>query len=118
MLFTFTDLKPDNIGFSVDGTLKLFDLGLCTLVMKPDHATDTYEMTGETGSMRYMAPEVVLSQPYNEKVDVYSFSIMLWQMTTDVVPFRELKRADFVDKVVHGGLRPAIDPSWPEEFQK
>jgi hypothetical protein len=52
------DLKPDNVGFTGDGVLKLFDFGLCTLVRNRPNATDTYEMTGNTGSLRYMAPEV------------------------------------------------------------
>ena len=37
-------------------------------------------MTGNTGTLAYMAPEVALRKPYNEKVDVYSFAILLWQM--------------------------------------
>ena len=35
-------------------------------------------MTGNTGSVRYMAPEVALDLPYNHSVDVYSFSILVW----------------------------------------
>ena len=34
-------------------------------------------MTGETGSTRYMAPEVHFEKPYNQSVDVYSFSILV-----------------------------------------
>ena len=50
-------------------------------------------MTGNTGSLRYMAPEVALKKPYNEKADVYSFAIMLWQMARDKVPFKGMTRA-------------------------
>ena len=53
-----TDLKPDNIGFTDTMKLKLFDFGLMTCVKKPAFATDMYDMTGYTGSLRYMAPEV------------------------------------------------------------
>ena len=52
------DLKPDNVGFSADGTLKLFDFGLCTCVKRRETLGQTYKMTGNTGSLRYMAPEV------------------------------------------------------------
>jgi serine/threonine protein kinase len=56
------DLKPDNLGFTINGTLKLFDFGLARIV---EHASvksnDTYEMSGETGSLRYMAPEGEIS---------------------------------------------------------
>jgi serine/threonine protein kinase len=52
------DLKPDNIGFTLSGTVKLLDFGLAKIV---EHASaksnEAYAMSGETGSLRYMAPE-------------------------------------------------------------
>jgi len=51
-------LQPDNIAFSANNALKLFDLGLCTVVVRRTQDTEAYTMTGNTGSMRYMAPEV------------------------------------------------------------
>jgi len=104
-----TDLKPDNVGFTADGCLKLFDFGLVTCVRSRQHANDSYSMTGFTGSLRYMAPEVALQEPYTEKVDVYSFGIMLWQMTNDKVPFRGMTKQDFMKNVVMGDLRPKLD---------
>jgi serine/threonine protein kinase len=65
------DLKPDNIGFTLGQELKLIDFGLAKVV---ENATpqcdDVYRMSGETGSLRYMAPEVADNQPYNHKSDV------------------------------------------------
>jgi serine/threonine protein kinase len=110
------DLKPDNVGFTADGSVKLFDFGLCTLVRRTQTAEETYEMTGNTGSLRYMAAEVALRKPYNEKVDVYSFGILLWQMAKDKVPFKGMNRADFMNQVVRKGVRPKIDKKWPKEF--
>jgi serine/threonine protein kinase len=81
-------LKPDNVGFTSDGELKLFDFGLVTCVRSRVNSNAAYEMTGYTGSLRYMAPEVALRLPYTEKVDVYSFAIMVWQMARDRVPFK------------------------------
>ena len=52
------DLKPENIGFTEDNTLKLFDFGLAICVKRPKLASDVYKMTGYTGTLRYMAPEV------------------------------------------------------------
>lgn len=52
------DVKPDNIGFSAEGDLKLLDLGLSKVVSKSEMDNAAYNMTGETGSVRYMAPEV------------------------------------------------------------
>ena len=110
------DLKPDNVGFTADGQVKLFDFGLCTLVKSRKSANDTYSMTGNTGSLRYMAPEVALKQPYNEKADVYSFGIMVWQMARDRVPFKGMSREEFMARVVQRGERPKLDKSWPSAF--
>ena len=73
-------------------------------------------MTGTTGSLRYMAPEVAMRQIYSEKVDVYSYGIMLWQMASDQIPFKGLSRDDFMERVVVGGERPKIGALWPKRF--
>ena len=73
-------------------------------------------MTGTTGSLRYMAPEVALRKIYSEKVDVYSFGIMLWQMAADKVPFKGLSRDEFMVRVVVGGERPKMGMMWPSRF--
>jgi serine/threonine protein kinase len=119
ILFSFSDvidLKPDNVGFTSNGVLKLFDFGLCTCVRRRRHLNEAYELTGNTGSLRYMAPEVALKKPYTEKADVYSFGIMLWQMARDRVPFKGLSRDDFMQQVVIRGERPKLDKSWPAGF--
>jgi len=106
----------DNIGFTKDGALKLLDFGLCTCVKKGESPETTYQMTGNTGSLRYMAPEVALRRPYNEKVDVYSYGIVVWQMARDQVPYKHLNKADFMTKVALQGERPKPDKSWPSAF--
>ena len=56
---TFTiDLKPDNIGFTKDMKLKVFDFGLATCIGRSGHSNQVYKLTGCTGTLRYMAPEV------------------------------------------------------------
>lgn len=59
-------------GFTLDGTVKLIDFGLARIVENATVCNDVYEMSGETGSLRYMAPEVADCQPYNQKADVVS----------------------------------------------
>ena len=41
---------------------------------------------------------MALKKPYNEKADVYSFGIILWQMGRDKVPFKGLSRTEFMEK--------------------
>jgi hypothetical protein len=110
------DLKPDNVGFDSNGNLKIYDFGLCTCVKSRSSSSETYELTGNTGSLRYMAPEVAQKKPYSEKVDVYSFGIMLWQMARDRVPFKGMNRDEFNKRVVLGTDRPKLDKAWPKGF--
>lgn len=110
------DLKPENLGLNADGELKLYDFGLCRCVKKRTKDNEVYEMTGNTGSLRYMAPEVVLGQPYNEKVDVYSFAVVMWAIATGREPFAGFDVQSHRCRVVLAGERPKLKKSWPAEF--
>eukprot|EP01036_Dinobryon_divergens_P036451 gene36451-47461_t len=111
------DLKPQNIGFSKDGQLKIFDFGLMACVRKRAQSTHTYKMSGNTGTLIYMAPEVALSKPYTEKVDIYSFGIILWQLASGVVPFSGMAREEYMHRVVRMGSRPQLLRELPAPLQ-
>lgn len=64
-----------------------------------------------------MAPEVVLSKPYNEKVDVFSFGILLWTIAKNESPFTGFSKSMHKERVVLKGERPKLDSSWPVEFK-
>eukprot|EP01036_Dinobryon_divergens_P032717 gene32717-42367_t len=76
------DLHPGNIGFTSRGQLKLFDFGNATLVKKRLFRLKTYKMTNIVGNNLYMAPEAVSNLAYNEKVDIYSFGVILRLLLT------------------------------------
>lgn len=67
-------------------------------------------MSGKTGSLRYMAPEVAREDPYNQSVDVYSLAIMAWQIFEMDTPFRGYSIAMHNDMVVEKGGRPRVNP--------
>ena len=90
------DLKPDNIGFTSDGRLKIFDFGLVAIVTRrASLSVEAYEMTGKTGSPRYMAPEVtaVLMCMYVQYVctvcTAYLLQIWIWMYWISVSIQRE-----------------------------
>mmetsp|Transcript_60767 Transcript_60767/g.72166 ORF Transcript_60767/g.72166 Transcript_60767/m.72166 type:complete len:382 (+) Transcript_60767:66-1211(+) len=115
----YRDLKPDNIGFDVRGDVKIFDFGLCKELREEDRYPDgTYKLTGYTGSLRFMAPEVALCRPYNLSADVFSFGILLWMIITCLTPYRGFNVAMYENLVVCKGLRPPIKNSWPESFKR
>lgn len=109
----YRDLKPDNIGFDVRGDVKIFDFGLAKEIRPEDKVSDDlYKLTGHTGSLRYMAPEVALEQPYNHTVDIFSFGILLWQMCSLETPFTGYSVQMHSDLVVKKGYRPKVKQAW------
>ena len=72
--------------------MKIFDFGLARVMPEDDGCpyTDEFEMSG-AGSPRYMAPECLSGDCYNMKADVYSFSIILWEMLSASRPYAFVK---------------------------
>ena len=90
--------------------MKLFDFGLAKELHDEDKLkNDTYKLTAYTGSLRYMAPEVCNSWPYNFKADVYSFGILLWEIVSLKVPFEHHCQRTMIDMVMNWGERPPLD---------
>jgi serine/threonine protein kinase len=104
------DLKPDNIGFDVRGDLKIFDFGMARELPDQDGIHDTtYNLTHMVGSLRYMAPEVALAQPYNAAADVYSFSLILWEILVLDRAYKNFCSEDQMrTKVFRKGTRPRL----------
>ena len=67
------DLKPSNIIIANDGTIKICDFGVSKLMTSEAHS-----ITGGVGKPKFMAPEIVNEEDYDEKVDVYSFGVLLF----------------------------------------
>ena len=114
----YRDLKPDNMGFDDEGVLKIFDLGLCTeLRLDQANKEGKFKLTGNTGSRRYMSPEVAKGIPYDMSVDSYSFGILLWELCAMEKPFLGYSANKHMQQVVIGGERPSLDTShtswWP-----
>jgi serine/threonine protein kinase len=110
-----TTTKQDNIGFDIRGDVKLFDFGLAKELdpsLQSEGCTEMYELSGNTGSLRYMAPEVARSDPYNLSADVYGFGLLLWQICSLDLPYDGMNRQDHSELVVYGNERPAVDSSW------
>jgi serine/threonine protein kinase len=94
--------------------VKLFDFGLAKELdpSLKSGISELYELSGNTGSLRYMAPEVARSEPYNLSADVYSFGLLLWQICSLDLPYDGMNRQDHAELVVHGNERPQLDASW------
>jgi len=111
----YRDLKPENIGFDVFGTVKLFDFGMAKDVSKMHSNPDgTYNLTGGVGTTRYMAPEVLLGFPYTFSADVFSFSLLLWQICALKVPYTDHQTVwEHAERMVLDADRPPLLTSFP-----
>lgn len=118
----YRDLKPGNIGFDSNGVVKLFDFGLSRELPNADKAVsygheagdeELYDLSGKVGTQRYMAPEVGCNRPYNEKADVYSLSLVLWECLSLIKPFASHSKSIHRSLVLEGDERPLMEISWP-----
>lgn len=96
------DLKPDNVGFDENGTPIIFDLGFA-------RELHTVHKSEVAGSLRYMSPEIGLSQGGTLASDVYSFGVLLYELCTLEKPFKEYKgRPEFIQDVFLNNYRPDL----------
>lgn len=76
-------------------------------------------MTGKIGTSHWMAPEVLTSSKYSIKADVYSFSIVMYEVITREVPYKGKKQEEIRTQVTMNSLRPdlkQIPPSCPPKL--
>ena len=78
------DIKPANMMLTADGTVKLMDFGIAR------SASDrSLTMTGTTlGSLNYMPPEQVKGDPADNRSDLYSLGVSLYELVTGQLPFQ------------------------------
>ncbi|KAK9272046.1 hypothetical protein L1049_002415 [Liquidambar formosana] len=112
------DLKPENLILTADHkTVKLADFGLA----REESLTEM--MTAETGTYRWMAPELYSTvtlrhgekKHYNNKVDAYSFAIVLWELIHNKLPFEGMSNLQAAYAAAFKNVRPSAE-NLPEDL--
>ena len=93
------DIKPANIMVAADDEAKIADFGLA-LNMNKDLDRDSTFIMG-VGSPAYMSPEQIKNYPLNQKTDLYSLGVVLFQLLTGRLPFRANNQATLIYRIVN-----------------
>ena len=118
------DVKPENIMLRADGIVKVLDFGLAkprTSVM-PLGDVDTSKTVPGTvmGSARYMSPEQARGLETDERTDIWSLGVVVYEMLSGHVPFEGETTADTLASVIYKEPEPInhLLPNLPPELQR
>ena len=109
------DLKSHNLLIDQNWNIKICDFGISRV------SSHTETMTS-VGSVAWSAPEVLRKEQYNQKVDVYSYGVVLWELVSLKEPYEGMGRVEAAIAVATNGLRPPIPVNdahhWKPEWVK
>lgn len=106
------DLKSPNLLVDKNYNIKLSDFGLARV------KAHVQTMTGNCGTVQWMAPEVLGNQKYTEKADVFSFGIVIWEIVTGECPYDGMSQIQAALGVLNRNLRPNIPRDCPPFFSR
>jgi serine/threonine protein kinase/dipeptidyl aminopeptidase/acylaminoacyl peptidase len=120
------DIKPENIMIRQDQIVKILDFGLAKPVLRNVDGTQRSDEFAQTtpgvvvGSVRYMSPEQARGLGVDERTDVWSLGVVLYEMLTGRQPFNGETASDTLAAVIYKEPEPLAQwvPNAPAELQR
>ena len=123
---THRDIKPSNLMMTPERRLKVLDFGLAKL--RPAFGEGGGEDTAQTmtqpgvvmGTVQYMSPEQALGKDADNRSDIFSTGIVLYQMATGQLPFSGSTPTETIMEIVRSEPRPVaeLSPVTPLELER
>jgi len=117
------DVKPENIMLRRDGYVKVLDFGIAKLM--PEGVTPSMGMSFETspglivGTAHYMSPEQAQGFKVDERTDIWSLGVLLYEMLTGQLPFKGKTSSHTVVSIVEQEVPPLVrGPEVPVELER
>ncbi|KAK5618170.1 hypothetical protein CRENBAI_021231 [Crenichthys baileyi] len=105
------DLKSPNMLITHDDMVKISDFGTSK------ELSDKSTKMSFAGTVAWMAPEVIRNEPVSEKVDIWSFGVVLWEMLTGEIPYKDVDSSAIIWGVGNNSLQLPIPESCPDGFK-
>jgi serine/threonine protein kinase len=109
------DIKPENIMRRTDGLVKILDFGIAKLLERHDsdaeHLSVHTELGVVMGTVDYMSPEQARGLPVDERTDIWSLGVVLYEMLARRLPFSGATRMDSMVAILERDPLPLFEGS-------
>uniref|UniRef100_A0A672QIM5 mitogen-activated protein kinase kinase kinase n=1 Tax=Sinocyclocheilus grahami TaxID=75366 RepID=A0A672QIM5_SINGR len=105
------DLKSPNVLVTQNDNVKISDFGTSK------ELSDKSTKMSFAGTVAWMAPEVIRNEPVSEKVDIWSFGVVMWELLTGEIPYKDVDSSAIIWGVGSNSLHLPVPSTCPDGFK-